>query len=341
MNFTKYTLAALAICGAASAFAEPYKVIFPVPAEYTGALVNLSNYDSGEKIDSAYVVGQTVVFEGDIADATLARMTINGARTPIFILEPGTISFDEKTGAAFGSMLNDKLREYGLKVDSFREQYEASESDEARQGVLDAYKVFVDKTIAENSDNLVGYYVFISENAYELDAAGLRDAFSKNPYFGSFERSKSLLAGAERREATGPGNKFIDFAVTQPDGRVKRLSDYAGKGKFVLVDFWASWCGPCIRQTAVLKDIYNKYKDSGRLEVLGVAVWDEVEATQKAIARHKLPWECILDANSIPTDIYGITGIPCIMLIGPDGTILSRDKQDNDLRNDVDAALAQ
>jgi hypothetical protein len=75
--------------------------------------------------------------------------------------------------------------------------------------------------------------------------------------------------------------------------------------------------------------------------VLGIAVWDEPENTLKAIKQHELPWECILNAQTIPTDLYGISGIPCIILFGPDGTILSRDKQDDALRADVTAALQQ
>lgn len=70
----------------------------------------------------------------------------------------------------------------------------------------------------------------------------------------------------------------------------------------------------CIRQTVVLKDIYNKYKDKG-LEVLGVAVWDEPDATLRAIEQHQLPWKSIIGAGTIPTDLYGITGIPCIILL--------------------------
>lgn len=340
MKLSKLMPAALALCCAACSANEHYKVVVPLSAEHDGAMARLENFDTGDFIDSVVVAGGEAVFEGNVANAILARVNFDGARTPVFVLESGTLTFDEETGLVSGSVLNEKMAQFNTEVRKYQEQYSVSTTDEERQQVLDGYNAFIDKTIDDNADNLVGYYLFASEKAFDLDAPGLREAFEKHPYFAGFERSKNLLEGAEKRESTQPGNKFIDFEVPQPDGSVKRLSDYAGKGKFVLVDFWASWCGPCIRQTAVLKDIYNKYKDSGRLEVLGVAVWDEVEATKQAIARHELPWDCILDAQKIPTDIYGIMGIPCIMLIGPDGTILSRDKQGDDLRNDVDAALA-
>lgn len=111
-------------------------------------------------------------------------------------------------------------------------------------------------------------------------------------------------------------------------------------GKPAMVDFWASWCGPCIRETKVLKEIYEEYGSKG-LDVLGVAVWDEPANTLKAIEQHQLPWPQIINAQTIPTDLYGIAGIPCIILFDPEGNIVSRDKQDDDLRADVAAAMAK
>ena len=138
-----------------------------------------------------------------------------------------------------------------------------------------------------------------------------------------------------RKASTGEGARYTDFDV-----RGQKLSDYVGRdGKWLLVDFWASWCGPCRRQMPVLKDLAAKYAD--KLNVLGVAVWDEAADTRRAIQEEGITWDCIIDAGTEPTDLYGISGIPCIMLISPDGVIVSRDKQGDDLRAAVAAALSQ
>ena len=267
----------------------------------------------------------------------LGRVTYDGGRLPIFILESGTISLG-KDGAFFGTMLNDQLRSMGQKMQQLGAKYQSAADDKEREAVYKAYGAALDSAMTANADNALGYFYFLQGDAPQADAAGLRALFERYPSFAAYERSKKMLANAERREATGPGAKFTDFEV-EYNGEKSRLSDYVGRGHYTLVDFWASWCGPCIRQTVVLKDIYNKYKDKG-LEVLGVAVWDEPDATLRAIEQHQLPWKSIIGAGTIPTDLYGITGIPCIILFGPDGTIISRDKQDDALRADVDAAMA-
>ena len=338
MKYTRILFAAAAFAAACTASAEPYQVIVPMGEDVEGAMARLVNFDTGAPIDSVLVEDKAARFEGDIDEPILARVFVDGQRQPVFILEPGTISFNAQEGA-FGSMLNDQLREIGRTIQQIGVQYQQATDDVARQAAYTRYEAVIDSTLAANNDNVLGYFMFLNGDAGQLDAAGLREQFAKYPAFAGYERSRKLLEAAEHREATQEGGKFIDFEIPQPDGTIARLSDYVGKGKYTLVDFWASWCGPCIRQTAVLKDIQQKYKDDDRLDILGVAVWDEVDATRQAIQQHGLTWPCILDAQTIPTDLYGISGIPCIILFGPDGTILSRDKQDDDLRAAVDAAL--
>ena len=127
---------------------------------------------------------------------------------------------------------------------------------------------------------------------------------------------------AEAMEKTAVGKMFTDFAA-EYNGKTQKLSDYVGKGQYVLVDFWASWCGPCRAEIPNLIAIYNKYKDKN-VNVLGVAVGDKPEDTEKAIAEMGVNYPQIINAQNSGADEYGIQGIPHVILFGPDGTILER-----------------
>jgi thiol-disulfide isomerase/thioredoxin len=132
---------------------------------------------------------------------------------------------------------------------------------------------------------------------------------------------------------------FTDFEV-EYEGKIQKLSDYVGKGKYVLVDFWASWCGPCKRAMPGLKELYAKYKGD-KFEILGVATWDEPAATLKAIEDLQLPWPQIMNAQRIGSDAYGVQGIPQIILFAPDGKIVARDLHGEELKAAVDKAMQQ
>lgn len=143
------------------------------------------------------------------------------------------------------------------------------------------------------------------------------------------EQIRSLVEG-QMNPSYPEGSQFADFEIVQPDGSVMKLSDFAGKGKYCLVDFWASWCGPCKREIPNLKNIYEKYGKKG-LEMVAVAVWDEPQASIDTAAEYGIEWNHIVNAQQIPTEIYGIQGIPHIMLIGPDGVIIRRDLRGDEI----------
>ena len=125
------------------------------------------------------------------------------------------------------------------------------------------------------------------------------------------------------------GDMFKDFAV-EYDGKTTRLSDYVGKGKYVLVDFWASWCGPCRAEIPNLIKVYEQYKEKG-LVVLGVAVNDKPEDTLKAIEKDKITYPQILNSQGIAAEAYAFSSIPTIYLFGPDGTIAARELRGDDI----------
>lgn len=327
---------ALAAGASLCAWALPYRIIAPMDPTDNGAMARLINYDTGETIDSTIVAHNQALFNGDIDEPIMARILLDGRRQPVFILENGTVSFSQKGGGAFGTMLNDQWRALTGRLTLLQHEYRNA-APERQDAIEREFNAALDSVVAANPDNALGLLALLNTDISQYSAAGILRQIEGRPYFAASHRIQTYLENARRRESTQPGNMFTDFEIHNANADF-RLSDHVGKGHYVLVDFWASWCGPCMRQLPVLKDIYNTYADQG-LEVIGVAVWDEPDDTRAAIQSHELPWECVVDAGNIPTDIYGISGIPCIILFGPDGTIISRDKQGDELRADVDAAM--
>jgi Peroxiredoxin len=150
-------------------------------------------------------------------------------------------------------------------------------------------------------------------------------------------RIQMILNDIQGRMRSKEGMPFVDFSIDTENGTV-RFSDYIGKGKYVLVDFWASWCQPCIMEMPLLKDVYNRFYGSD-FTILGVAVSDKPEDSRAAIREHALPWEQILGTGNVVMDAYGINSIPHVILFGPDGTILKRDLRGKQIGDYLNLAI--
>ena len=192
------------------------------------------------------------------------------------------------------------------------------------------------ETVKANPDNAVAVLV-VADAMYDLAPEKMLEMISlvQEPV-----RSDRFIAMREQEAQaqmnTREGMKFTDFTVEhvygydrsmdpQPLKKEVKFSDYVGKGTYVLVDFWSPWCGPCKREIPNIKKVYEQYKDKG-LEVLSIAVWERrpQSHTIETAAELGMDWLHINNCGQIPTDIYGVEGIPHLMLIGPDGTILKR-----------------
>ncbi len=309
-----------------------------------GHTVYLTNYDTDLKVDSAIITEGIASFASRVDTAYMGRLYLDGRRIGMVVIEPGTITMDENR-IATGTPTNDAMMAYNAAQDSLRSAYMALRADDtlgdsaktARMAAIEASAAGMTADFkASNAGNPLGLYLFISD-AYELNLAQMDSVIAANPDYANSARIQSLRNGLIVKEQTSPGHKFVDFEIINGTDTA-RLSDHVGRGHYTLVDFWASWCGPCIRETETIKRIYNAYPDT-TLEVLGVAVWDEPENTRKAIADHQLPWGQIINTQKIATDAYGIPAIPCIILFDPEGTIVARDLTGEELEAAVKEAL--
>lgn len=347
-------LGMLAACGGG----ENYKVTV-LPGDdgkvSKGDTLFLYDYDTDAKLDSAVVADSVASFSGSVEGSKAVALKLGNKRIATFILEKGDIKVDFKNGETVGSPLNDKDNEITKKVNDLIADFSETSAKlknfgtTAEDSVVKVEKLEeqLDSTITdlyrttfeENKDNALGYLYFL-EYAYGLDKKGLDEALVGVPdWFKNSVRVARLKEAAELQDKTAPGKMFTDFSVETSDGKTVKLSDFVGKGEYVLVDFWASWCGPCRREMPGLKEIYNKYEGKG-LKVLGVAVWDTPADTKQAVAELQLPWTIIDNAQRVPTDLYGITGIPHIIMFAPDGKIAFRGLTGNKLHAAVDSAMA-
>ncbi len=136
--------------------------------------------------------------------------------------------------------------------------------------------------------------------------------------------------GASGQEEEDPmqvfvGKQVIDLQMRDLEGQTHRLSEYVGKGKWVLIDFWASWCGPCRAEMPELVKVYKKFHANG-FEVVGISLDDDAEDWQKAIKKMKLTWHHLSDLagwDSKAVKTYKVFGIPSNLLVNPKGKIVA------------------
>lgn len=147
----------------------------------------------------------------------------------------------------------------------------------------------------------------------------------KETHFGV--RSRDLINGLKR---SAIGNRVENFTLNDETGTAVEFNQFLGQ--YVLVDFWASWCGPCIAEIPKFKEIYDKYRDHG-FELVGISIDKNHESWLKAINNHQLEWPQLIDREneSIANSHFAVTAVPTTFLLDPDGKIMIRNIKGEEL----------
>lgn len=342
---------------------EGYTINGTIKGQKDG-LLYLEFLDGDEKIlkDSAKIVDGHFTFRGKLVEPLRYSIKLKGTDYgAVFILSNEAINFTAHKDSIFSAKIS------GATQDSIYNSYYKNEFKKIQSIAGPIYKIsdsltqngkvkltteqktamdkrwadlqivaddLTDKFIKSHKDKIAGALVVgdrivtygTPEKVKEYYAILIPEV--QKSYFG-----KKLKTAINLNNKTALGAVAPAFSQTDVNGKVVKLSDY--KGKYVLVDFWASWCGPCRKENPNVVLAYKKYHDKG-FDVLGVSLDDKKNLWEKAIEKDGLTWTHVSDLKGWKNDVailYGVTLVPTNYLIGPDGKIIAKNLREEELQS--------
>lgn len=249
-----------------------------------------------------------------------------------------------------GSDINNKYQAFEDKyvmlskeIVALNQQQQANPNDAALTSAFNkAYEkfnadfaLFTKTTILENMDNPLGYHIFEAavpslpnEVLVELVAKGNAD-FLQKPLV------KMVVEQLEMSKKVSEGSKCPDLTLSKPDSKKVALSEYVGKGNYVLLDFWASWCAPCMQELPNLKAAYFKYHSKG-FEIVGISLDEDAIAWRTTVVKNKMNWPQLSDLagwKSQAVSVFSFSAIPHTILVDPNGIIVAKGLRGEALMN--------
>lgn len=340
-----------------------------VNRKHNGKLIKLYYFENDKKLgDSVLVANGKFSFSGNLSWPRVGKLTFGdrevGDAIDVFLSE-GTIYLSAKDSIHYSSIKGTKLAEeheiFAKRIRAEEDRFFGTmnnlrglpKGDEQKAAVtkflkeLEVYTAFKKKAIAQFVKEYPASYVSLYylnsntpgrlvnyEEIYPVFST-LSPEVKATPLGKQFE--ERLLASKGKLT----GEAFIDFVSTTPDGKQLSLKEIIGKNEFTLVDFWASWCGPCRKENPYVVKTFNEFKDKG-FTVLSVSLDDDGKKWKDAIEKDGMPWYHVSSLKGWKEPaaaLYNVRAIPQNVLVDSQGKIVATNLRGETLYNKVGELL--
>lgn len=297
-------------------------------------------------VDTTTIQNNKFIFEGlaflnDVAILTAGNYP-NKVKATEVVLDKGNIIANlDSVPLVSGSPLNDiynsfwkKQADYSSKITTLIKNGADPDkypTDPKLKLLWDSSRKFKLSFILENIKNPVGLRLFkndiihnnFDDSTFQVILSQIPAEFQSDKLITESIESKRVSLEKNAKRLTLVGKKYIDFDLITPENKAVKLSDYIGGSKFTVIEFWASWCAPCIAEVPQLNEVYGKYKDKG-LKIISISLDTRMNDWQRVIKKVNAPWIHLSDLKGTPsalTEAYGVDGVPHSLLIDENGII--------------------